>query len=134
MTHNPNYIAAFAEPKLGREHRLDNGLDILVSARLLEEGTPFDKITDLDLWNDEGKVDPKSPALLLIEARDAEQPKVCKIAHCVLRLSGDRLDLIEADVLYAYRDDEIIEALVALAGRFTGEPMADVPQEGHCRV
>ena len=86
MTTSSNYIACFAEPILGREHCLGNGLTILVSARLLEDGLPYDRITHLDPWAETDTVDPKNPGLLLIEARDPDRAEEGTIAHCVIRL------------------------------------------------
>lgn len=124
-----SYIESFAEPTIGRKHDLENGHKILVSARLLQKGNPYDIVRHIDPWEEERSIHQSDTGTLLIEARDPANPDEGTIAHCVFQLDQGSIDLLEMEVAYPYRGNHIMEALIALSWKLTDLPMADLSED-----
>jgi hypothetical protein len=123
------YIESFAEPTIGRKHDLGNGHEILVSARLLKRGSPYNVVTHIDPWEKQKTIGKTDSGTLLIEARDPTDLEEGTIAHCVLQLDKGSVEIVEVDVAYPYRGNHIMEALVALAWRLAGDPKDDLSED-----
>lgn len=57
------------------------------------------------------------------------EPDEGSIAHCVVELGDSDQRLVETEVTYHYRGNQIIDALVALAWVLTGEPIINLPED-----
>lgn len=124
-----NYLESFAEPTIGRKHDLGNGVEILVSARTLSVGHPYNVVTHIDPWEKDRTIGSNDVCKLLIEARDPDEPAEGTIAHCVLGLDQGNVDLLEMEVAYPYRGNNIMQSLLALSWRLTDTPMPDLPEK-----
>lgn len=124
-----SYIESFAQPTIGQEHDLGNGHKILVSARLLQKGDPYDIVRHIDPWEEERSILQPDAGMLLIEARDPTDLDEGTIAHCALCLDQRSIDLLEMEVAYPYRGNNIMEALIALSCKLTDLPFTDLSED-----
>ena len=124
-----SYITPFAVPTIGRKHETGNGLEILVSARFLTDGHPYDVVTHIDPWEKAKSIKENETGMLLIEARDSAALDAGTIGHCVLSLDSGNIDILEMEVAYAYRGNYIMEALIALSWKLTDIPVTDLSED-----
>lgn len=124
-----NYIEAFAVPIIGKHDTLENGHDILISARLLTKGSPYNIVTHIDPKDKDRSINETIVGTLLMEARVPTSLEDGCIAYCVLGVDQGNVQLLEMEVLYPYRGNRIIEALVEHSDRMTGTPVVDLSED-----